>query len=268
MTRHRPDGTSIALYVDPDGLSYSVHRFNDCTTCHTSKPHDVETPLTKLSLAEKCGSCHEYQYGQYINSVHGAPQASGNSDPATCTDCHSADSNPHNVVRVLDPAASTYPKNIAADLRQVPRRSQVDGQVRHRGEGLRFLHEIVPRQGDEAFRGKRCPAAIGHGDMRELSWFAQHEPRSPTPTRRSPAWNNLLKTCRTCHPSAEVGVRQGVSGPQSRELRLPPPGVLGREVLLHIQPRHVDRWCVDSRDIDQPSGCALGHSQNQAPQEE
>ena len=176
MTKQRPDGTSIALYVDPNGLEYSVHRFNDCTTCHSSKPHDVQTPLTKLSLAEKCGSCHQFEYDQYIESVHGAPQTSGNSDPATCTDCHSANSNPHNVVRVLDPSASTYPKNIAqtcAKCHDDPKLMGKYGIVEKVYDSyMRSFHG----KNDEPFRGKRRFAAVEHRDVRELPRCAQHQP--------------------------------------------------------------------------------------------
>jgi hypothetical protein len=211
ITRQRPDGTPISLYVDPHGLSYSVHRFNDCTTCHTSKPHDVETPLTKLSLAEKCGSCHEYQFGQYINSVHGAPQVNGNSDPATCTDCHSATSDPHNVVRVLDPAASTYPKNIAqtcAKCHDDPELMAKYGVVEQvydsymgsfHGESMRLSGESTAlKQLDSA----TCVNCHGSHNVSSVA-----DPDSPVA-----GMENLLETCRTCHPAAEAEFVKGFVG--------------------------------------------------------
>ncbi|MBT3363352.1 MAG: hypothetical protein HN929_03990 [Chloroflexi bacterium] len=107
-------GGSIPLYVDGDEQSASAHRYIDCTTCHTTEPHSVETPLTKASLAEKCGSCHQYQYKLHLDSVHGEQLALGNPDVATCVDCHSENRSPHSIIRVLEHNATAYKKNIAA----------------------------------------------------------------------------------------------------------------------------------------------------------
>ena len=211
MTKQRPDGSSIALYVDPKGLEYSVHRFNDCTACHSSKPHDVKTPLTKLSLAEKCGSCHQFEYGQYIKSVHGAPQTSGNSDPATCTDCHSATSNPHNIVRVLDPAASTYPRNVAQTCAKC-----------HDDPKLMAKYGIVEKVYDSymrSFHGKAISLSGESAALQQLNkatcinCHGSHNislvsnPGSPVA-----GMENLAKTCEQCHPGAGVEFAKGFLG--------------------------------------------------------
>ncbi len=211
MTFERPDGSSVSLYVDPNGLSFSVHRFNDCTTCHTSEPHDVETPLTKLSLAEKCGSCHDYQYAQHKLSVHGEPLQNGNSDPATCTDCHSANSNPHNIERVLDPSASTYPKNIADTCAKC-----------HDDPDLMGKYGIVEKVYDSYMRSF-------HGKAISLSGEDAALPQLNTATcvnchgSHNIAWTtdadspvagmeNLAKTCEQCHPGAGVDFAAGFLG--------------------------------------------------------
>jgi hypothetical protein len=211
MTKTRPDGSSIALYVDSNGLSYSVHRFNDCTVCHTSEPHEVQTPLTKLSLAEKCGSCHQYEYGQYIKSVHGKPQADGNSDPATCVDCHSNNSNPHNVVRVLDPGATTYPQNIAQTCAKC-----------HDDEKLMAKYGIVEKVYDSymrSFHGKAMSLAGQSAALQQLNkatcvnCHGSHnialvsDPSSPVA-----GMANLAKTCEQCHPGAGVEFAKGFLG--------------------------------------------------------
>ena len=60
-----PTAPSIALYVDTKGSTNSVHRYKDCTVMPWREATRIETPLTKLSLSEKCGTCHEYEYTQY-----------------------------------------------------------------------------------------------------------------------------------------------------------------------------------------------------------
>jgi len=213
ITREQPDGSSMSLYVDPVGLTYSVHRYQDCTTCHGDRPHDVDTPLTKLSLAEKCGSCHQYQFGQYINSVHGTPQLEGNSDPASCTDCHSANSNPHNVVRVLDPAATTYPTNIA----------ETCGKC-HNDPELMNRYGIVEKVYDsymESFHGESIrlsgSAALEQLDSATcVNCHGAHNVASTSdPDSPVAGMENLLNTCKSCHPSAGPEFVSGFIGHKS-----------------------------------------------------
>jgi nitrate/TMAO reductase-like tetraheme cytochrome c subunit len=216
MAEQRPDGSSVALYVDPKGLEYSVHRFSDCTTCHSSKPHDVKSPLTKLSLAEKCGSCHQFEYGQYIKSVHGAPQTSGNSDPATCTDCHSSNSNPHNIVRVLDPAASTYPKNIAETCARC-----------HDNPELMGKYGIVEKVYDSymrSFHGKAISLSGESAALQQLdkatciNCHGSHNISLVTnPDSPVAGMENLAKTCEQCHPGAGVEFAKGFLGHKEAE---------------------------------------------------
>ncbi len=216
MTKTRPDGSSIALYVDSNALSYSVHRFNDCTTCHTTKPHEVQTPLTKLSLAEKCGSCHQYQYGQYIKSVHGAPQASGNDDPASCVDCHSSNSNPHNIVRVLDPAATIYPKNIAETCAKC-----------HDNPELMNKYGIVEKVYDSymnSFHGKAMSLSGQSASLQQLNkatcvnCHGAHNIAMVTdPNAPVAGMENLAKTCEQCHPGAGVEFVKGFLGHKEAE---------------------------------------------------
>lgn len=211
MTRQRPDGTTIALYVDTQGSSNSVHRYKDCTACHTSRPHDVETPLTKLSLSEKCGSCHEYEYLQHKTSVHGVPLASGNNDPATCTDCHSATSDPHNVVRVLDPVASTYPKNVADTCAKC-----------HDDPTLMDKYGIVEKvyaSYMRSFHGKTMELAPEGASIKQLNaatcvnCHGAHNISSVTDSNAPVAgMDNLLATCQTCHPDAQPEFVKGFLG--------------------------------------------------------
>lgn len=201
LTKQRADGTSISLYVNAADLPQAVHHYQDCTKCHTNNPHEVQTPLSKLSLAEKCGTCHQYEYGQYMNSVHGVPQPGGNSDPATCTDCHSANSNPHNVVRVLETGASTYPKNIAQTCAKC-----------HDDPKLMDKYGIVEKVYDSymrSYHGKAIKLAPDNATIQQLDTAtcvnchgshnikATNDPAAPVA-----GMDNLLRTCQLCHSGA------------------------------------------------------------------
>ncbi len=211
LSKTLADGTSVSLYVNTDKLPMAVHRFLDCVTCHTAEPHEVETPLTKLSQAEKCGSCHSYQYDQHIVSVHGVPIAGGNSDPATCADCHSATGNPHNIVRVLDPMASAYRKNIADTCAKC-----------HDDSELMDKYGIVEKVYDSymrSFHGKAIQLAPDNATLQQLdeatctNCHGVHNIQPvDDPTSPVAGMDHLLETCRLCHSDAGPAFVSGFLG--------------------------------------------------------
>ena len=205
------NGDRISLYVQQAEVDKSAHRFIDCTTCHTTNPHQVDTPLNKLSLAEKCGTCHEYQLELYETSIHGEVVLGGDQEAATCVDCHSDDSNPHSVIRVLEAGAPTYKKNIAQTCAKC-----------HDNEELMASYGIVERVYESymtSFHGKAlelssyevsqldkatCTNCHGAHDIKAVT-----DPNSPVA-----GLENLVKTCDQvgCHPGADVEFAAGFLG--------------------------------------------------------
>ena len=202
-------GAKISLYVNEKDVNSSAHRYIDCTTCHTANPHDVATPLNKLSLAEKCGTCHQYEYKLHLSSVHGQQLIQGNPDVATCVDCHSQEGNPHSVIRVLEYNASTYKKNIAATCAKC-----------HDDAKLMADYGIVEKVYESymrSFHGKAiqlgtyeitqldkatCTNCHGFHDIKSVS-----APDSPVA-----GLDNLAKTCEKCHVGAGVEFASGFLG--------------------------------------------------------
>ena len=201
LSKTGPDGKKISLYVSEEHANTSAHRYIDCTTCHTTNPHSVNTPLTKLSLAEKCGTCHQYEYQQHLQSIHGQELAKGNPDVATCVDCHSSDGNPHNVTRVLEYNAPTYKKNIAETCAKC-----------HANEALMANYGIVEKVYESymrTFHGKAIQ--LGTYEMTQLdeatctNCHGVHDIESTTAADSPVAGvDNLAKTCEQCHPGAGV----------------------------------------------------------------
>ncbi|MBI2860515.1 MAG: hypothetical protein HYX91_03290 [Chloroflexi bacterium] len=209
LTKTNGNGDVISLFVDEKKVNTAAHRYIDCTTCHTAEPHKVETALTKLSLAQKCGSCHEYQYRLHLDSVHGRQLVYGNSDVATCVDCHSSDGSPHSVIRVLEYAAPAYKKNIAQTCARC-----------HGDEGLMASYGIVDKVYESymrSFHGKAmqlgayeisqldkatCANCHGYHDIKPAS-----DPASPVA-----GLENLAATCEQCHTGAGVKFASGFLG--------------------------------------------------------
>lgn len=196
-----PTGRVVSLYVKESNLNTSAHRFIDCTTCHTANPHTTPTDLTKLTLSQKCGTCHSYEYTQHLKSIHGEQLAQGNVDVATCVDCHSPNASPHNVIRVLEYNAPAYPKNIAQTCGKCHNNEELMGRYgiveKVYGSYMRSFHGKAIQLGtyetsqlDEA----TCANCHGTHNIKSIS----------DPTSSVAGSENLAQTCETCHPGAGV----------------------------------------------------------------
>ncbi len=162
-----------------------------------------------MSLAQKCGSCHQYEYKLHLESIHGQQLISGNPDGATCVDCHSAENNPHSIIRVLEYSSPAYRKNIATTCAQC-----------HSDEELMASYGIVEKVYESymrSFHGKAmqlgtyeitqldkatCTNCHGVHDIKTAS-----DPNSPVA-----GVTNLAETCESCHPGAGVEFASGFLG--------------------------------------------------------
>jgi hypothetical protein len=203
------NGIQVSLYVDESGVVSGAHRYIDCTTCHTATPHAGESPLSKLSLAEKCGSCHQYQYKLHLESIHGRQLAVGNEDVATCVDCHSPTGNPHSVMRVLEPVAPAYKKNIARTCARCHNNTELMadyGIVERVYESyMRSFHgKAIQLSGPELNQLGQATCTNCHG-VHDIKSSA--DPGSPVA-----GLENLTVTCEQCHAGAGVEFASGFLG--------------------------------------------------------
>ncbi len=209
LTKTGTGGEEMSLYVSEEAVNTAAHRFIDCTTCHTPEPHKVATPLTKLSLAEKCGSCHQYEHKLHLESIHGQQLVQGNPDAATCVDCHSPKGSPHSVIRVLEYNAPAYKKNIAQTCAKC-----------HGEEELMASYGIVEKVYESymrSFHGKAMQ--LGTYEITQLdkatctNCHGVHDIKSTSdPSSPVAGLDNLAKTCEQCHPGAGVDFASGFLG--------------------------------------------------------
>ncbi len=230
LTKTGQNGVQVSLYVDEKSVETGAHRYIDCTTCHTTDPHKVATPLTKLSLAEKCGTCHQYQYKLHLKSIHGQQLRQGNQDVATCVDCHSPDGNPHSVIRVLDYSAPAYKKNISQTCAKC-----------HSNEKLMSNYGMVEKVYESymrSFHGKAIQ--LGTYEITKLdeatctNCHGSHDiKRVSDPTAPVAGLDNLAKTCESCHTGAGVAFAAGFLGHKEASPDYAP-GVHYTELLFKI----------------------------------
>ncbi len=93
-----PSGEDLSLYVNAQVFNASVHgkQGQKCTACHNDISGYPHPPLfakdrrdLSLGLYTTCRQCHEEQYRNTLDSVHGRLLAGGDRNAPICTDCHS-----------------------------------------------------------------------------------------------------------------------------------------------------------------------------------
>jgi cytochrome b subunit of formate dehydrogenase len=100
------DGREIQLHVDPEAFAASVHGEWSCVDCHA----DIqEIPHAERLEPVSCADCHSDIQKEYQFSIHGAMNAMGNTDTASCADCHGA----HYIKPVSDPTSPVFKLNLA-----------------------------------------------------------------------------------------------------------------------------------------------------------
>ncbi|MDP2918625.1 MAG: cytochrome c3 family protein [Dehalococcoidia bacterium] len=219
LSKTGPSGQTISLYVSEARVNTAAHRYIDCTSCHTSKPHETAITLNKQTQAEKCGTCHSYQYKLHAQSIHGQQLRQGVTEVASCLDCHSAENNPHAVIRVLEYSAPTYKKNIAGTCAQC-----------HAQEDLMATFGIVEKVYESymrSFHGKAT--ALGTYKTTELdkatctNCHGVHDIKSVSdPSSPVAGMENLTKTCVSCHPGAGPEFVSGFLGHKEASPRYVP----------------------------------------------
>jgi predicted CXXCH cytochrome family protein len=165
-----------------------------CTDCHTA--HAVTDPSTpRTRIPQTCAQCHSTISDEYVSSVHGAALFNeDNPDVPTCIDCHGV----HNIG---DPTTASFRL----------KSPQICAKC-HTDQAMMDKYHISTNV-------LNTYAADFHGTTVEL--FSKQSPDAATnkpvcydchgvhnikstkdPTSTVSTQENLLKTCRRCHPDA------------------------------------------------------------------
>lgn len=99
------DGKEVSLFVDGSLFSESVHSQNGCIACH---PGVNKFPHEKRPEPLSCGTCHTKIDSEYRTSVHSTSRSKGDTDAASCDDCHGM----HYIKPVKSPESQVYPLSL------------------------------------------------------------------------------------------------------------------------------------------------------------
>ena len=164
-----------------------------CVDCHDS--HAVGKPKEpRQKISTSCGKCHQVTYAQYLTSAHGrALLEISNPDVPVCTDCHGAhrqDDPTTMAFRLKSPKTCAGCHSNAAMMRKYNISSDVFDTYVADFHGLTvtlFEKEHLGQQTNEAV----CTDCHGIHDMQKASG-----------ANAAVIKENLLATCRRCHPDA------------------------------------------------------------------
>jgi len=166
-----------------------------CTDCHGT--HNIHHPAEpRSSIPQTCRKCHAQIYGLYENSVHGAALiGEGNPDVPSCIDCHGA----HKLIGPNNSLMHLFSPKICANCHgdaNLMEKYGISTEVLdtyitdYHGTTVTLFQEVAPDQETNK------PVCIDcHG---------VHDILPPDDPGSHVIKENLLDTCRKCHPDATV----------------------------------------------------------------
>lgn len=164
-----------------------------CTDCHGA--HDVKDPkLSRPEMAQTCQKCHSDVYAKYAGSVHGAALTKeGNPDVPTCVDCHGVhrQEDPTTAAfRLKSPLLCAGCHNNATLMQKYGLSTDVMNTYVSDFHGTTVM--LFERQSpDQATNKAVCTDCHGAHDIKKI-----------TDANATVVKENLLNTCRKCHPDA------------------------------------------------------------------
>jgi predicted CXXCH cytochrome family protein len=166
-----------------------------CTDCHGS--HSVGKPSSpRYKISTRCGRCHGAIYAQYISSVHGRSLLEiDNPDVPVCTDCHEAH-------KQEDPTTQAFrlrsPKLCAkchANAKLMRKYNITAGVF---NTYVADFHGLTVTLFDQKHPGQRINTAVC------TDCHGIHDIQMVTDANSTVIKQNLLNTCRKCHPDATI----------------------------------------------------------------
>jgi cytochrome b subunit of formate dehydrogenase len=209
LTKTNAQGVVQSLFIEEPKFIASVHKSNNCTTCHS----DLTSKHPEDNVAAKpvnCASCHETEAGQYAASIHGVSHTLGASGAASCIDCHSLDHtnvalNSHYIVPVKNVDSPVFKLNLPATCAKC-----------HSNPGLTKEYQMkYPEAADQYKDSIHGRALLKMGLIVAPSCNDCHGVHSIKRgvDRDSPInKQNVAKTCGKCHVGIEQTYNKSVHG--------------------------------------------------------
>jgi hypothetical protein len=185
-----------------------------CVSCHGGDPTQADAeaamspeagylgPLAKDRIPGLCGSCHTRvdlmrpfdlptdQLDQYWQSQHGQALLEGDTNVATCFDCHDG----HRVLKTSDPASEVYPSNEPAMCARC-----------HEDEALMAPYGIPTDQFSLYQDSVHGEALLQEQNLRAPTCSTCHGTHGAAP----PGFQQVANVCGQCHTATQNYYMQG-----------------------------------------------------------
>lgn len=200
-----PRGEEISLFVDKRVYARSKHgkKQMSCTACHPGQqkhPHEpfkgeTTRTLNRSVVQQACATCHAELFAKYRESVHGkALVEEGNADVPTCTDCHGV----HNI---RDPNTMLFRLDSPDTCSKCHADAALMGKYKISPDVTRTY--LADFHGTSVRLGRK-------GDNPDISSYKAvcydchgiHDIKKVDDPSSSVVKQNLVETCRRCHPGA------------------------------------------------------------------
>ncbi|MGD8239449.1 MAG: hypothetical protein PVH68_12900 [Armatimonadota bacterium] len=211
----REDGRWVSLSVDGEQFAASAHGTRDCASCHrdmaegmhrraSTDDAGIQAAMQTLERVATndpvalaaCVRCHDEQFNEYRDSVHGRAALEGNADVPICTDCHG-----EHYVRAADDLQSTvHPGAVVNTCASCHASQAIVGEYG------------VPTEQYYSYRESYHGIANRHGSVAVAncaSCHGAHDVRSSADPLSSVHPDNLQNTCGQCHRAASPNVARG-----------------------------------------------------------
>ncbi len=186
------NGKVISLFIKKNDFAKSVHGENGCVSCHDDVDEE-DLPHDETLKKVQCSNCHDSEYEQYKNSLHGKALERNDPDAPTCEDCHGY----HYVQPPSNPDSPTYIMNIPI----------MCGKCHREGSKMVKRHEIPEKDiiqnysmsihGEGLFKRGLTVTAVC------TSCHTSHNILPHTDPNSSIHRDNIAKTCTQCHAQIE-----------------------------------------------------------------
>ncbi|MFO0757711.1 MAG: cytochrome c3 family protein [Byssovorax sp.] len=201
-----PGGQDLALFVDKDVYARSMHgrKHMSCTACHPSNqkhPHEpiagkTARELNRKIVTERCATCHADLFAKYKESVHGkALIEESNLDVPTCTDCHG-------VHTMRDPDTMLF----RIDSPDTCSKCHADASIMKKYGISPDVTKtyLADFHGATVRLGKKGPTPdIAQYKAVCYDCHGIHDIKRASDPTSSVVKQNLVETCRRCHPGAD-----------------------------------------------------------------
>lgn len=181
----------------------SVHgrESSGCAACHGGDPAQADKEkshagrvgkVARTEIPALCAKCHSDvrrmnpyglatdQFAQYQTSRHGEKLAQGDTDVATCSDCHGA----HGIRRVKDPESPAFPRNVPTTCA----RCHADAELMNR-------HGLKSNAPKDYGASVHARLLLEKGDLSAPTCVTCHGSHGASP----PGFGDISHVCGKCH---------------------------------------------------------------------